>query len=66
MRYINMSNDDDRVVTAWLTDISQKIDRLDTKLNRTIYIVIGVVIILIAINPSAVDLILTLVKVVMP
>jgi hypothetical protein len=61
-----MSNDDDRVVTAWLTDISQKIDRLDTKLNRTIYIVIGVVIILIAINPSAVDLILTLVKVVMP
>lgn len=42
---------DNEIVSSWLTDISNQLHRLDAKLNRTIYIVIGLIILLVIANP---------------
>ncbi len=56
------SNQDYQVIASWLAEINTRLDALDSKLNHVIYIVIGFVILIIAMNPEAIKYLIQIVS----
>lgn len=57
-----MMTTDTETITAWLTDISKKVDKLDNKINRAMYLIIGLTAILISANPITINYLIDIFK----
>ena len=57
-----MENEEVAVLTEWVKDISKKVDNLNAKFNRITYIIIGIIVVPIALNPTTINYLLAAIR----